>query len=166
MTSSNARAKLDAIRREEAARARRRRLIGVGSGAVVLLVVVLLISWAVTRTPAQPTATSGLATYPGLSRNHVTGPVTYQQTPPAGGPHASVWQNCGIYTNPVPSENAVHCSAARSTSAPCSPTLRTCATGSSTSAPARSPRRRSRRAWTSWRSSRTSRTEASLTSSR
>jgi len=109
MTGRNARAKLDAIRKQEAARVRRRRFIGVGAGAVALVVVALLITWAVTRPPAQqPTALSGLTTYPGLSRDHVSGPVSYQQTPPAGGPHAAVWQNCGIYTSPVPNENAVH----------------------------------------------------------
>ena len=108
MTRSNARAKLDALRKQEAARARRRRLIGAGAGAVALVVIALLITWAVTRTPTRPAAPSGLTTYPSLSRDHVNGPVTYQQTPPAGGPHSPVWQNCGIYTSPVPNENAVH----------------------------------------------------------
>jgi hypothetical protein len=108
MTSSNARAKLAAIRQKEAARARRRGLIGIGSGAVVLVVLALIISWALTHATVQQSAASALVTYPGLARDHVTGPVTYQQTPPAGGPHASVWQNCGIYTSPVPNENAVH----------------------------------------------------------
>jgi hypothetical protein len=46
-------------------------------------------------------------TYP-ASQQHVTGPVTYAQTPPAGGPHNPVWLNCGIYDAPVPNENAVH----------------------------------------------------------
>jgi hypothetical protein len=108
MTSNNARAKLAAIRQKEAARARRRRVIGIGSAAVVLVVIALVISWAVTHATVQPSAASALVTYPGLARDHVTGSVTYKQTPPAGGPHASVWQNCGIYTSPVPNENAVH----------------------------------------------------------
>jgi len=108
MTSSDARARLAEIRKKEAARVRRRRLIGIGSGAAVLVVLALIISWAVAHTTVQSSAASALVTYPGLARDHVTGPVTYQQTPPAGGPHASVWQNCGIYPSPVPSENAVH----------------------------------------------------------
>src|SRR5690606_15236745 len=29
-------------------------------------------------------------------------------TPPVGGPHNPLWQNCGIYAEPVPSEQAVH----------------------------------------------------------
>ena len=34
--------------------------------------------------------------------------VDYAQTPPAGGDHNAVWLNCGVYTEPVPNENAVH----------------------------------------------------------
>jgi hypothetical protein len=38
----------------------------------------------------------------------VKGPVSYPQTPPVGGNHASVWQNCGFYSTLVTDENAVH----------------------------------------------------------
>ncbi len=36
--------------------------------------------------------------------------VTYPQNnlPPAGGVHANIWQNCGIYNEPIASKNAVH----------------------------------------------------------
>lgn len=40
--------------------------------------------------------------------DHVTETVTYEQTPPAGGPHNPIWLNCNSYTEPVPNENAVH----------------------------------------------------------
>lgn len=43
-----------------------------------------------------------------VSQGHVTTPVAYAQTPPAGGEHAPVWLNCGQYTQPVRNENAVH----------------------------------------------------------
>lgn len=42
------------------------------------------------------------------SQGHVTGPVTYNTNPPAGGQHNPVWLNCGIYDEPVTNENAVH----------------------------------------------------------
>jgi len=42
------------------------------------------------------------------SRNHVTTPVQYPQTPPAAGDHSPVWLNCGVYPEPVPDEQAVH----------------------------------------------------------
>src|SRR5439155_7596819 len=47
-------------------------------------------------------------TYVVPSRNHVAGPVDYPQKPPVGGDHAPVWQNCGLYSQPVPTERAVH----------------------------------------------------------
>jgi hypothetical protein len=34
--------------------------------------------------------------------------VTYAVTPPVGGPHNGIWMNAGVYTEPVPSERAVH----------------------------------------------------------
>jgi hypothetical protein len=34
--------------------------------------------------------------------------VDYAQTPPAGGEHNPVWQNCGFYEEPISDENAVH----------------------------------------------------------
>lgn len=47
--------------------------------------------------------------HPGaLQHDHVTGPVTYRQTPPVGGPHNPIWMNAGVYTKPVPNARAVH----------------------------------------------------------
>ena len=34
--------------------------------------------------------------------------MDYEQSPPAGGAHNPVWQNCGYYDRPVRDENAVH----------------------------------------------------------
>jgi hypothetical protein len=39
---------------------------------------------------------------------HVTGTVTYAQTPPAGGEHNPIWLNCGIYSEPVANVYGVH----------------------------------------------------------
>jgi hypothetical protein len=39
---------------------------------------------------------------------HTDGDVDYPQDPPAGGPHAPVWLDCGVYDVPVREENAVH----------------------------------------------------------
>jgi Protein of unknown function (DUF3105) len=39
---------------------------------------------------------------------HTEGNVDYAQSPPVGGPHNPVWQNCGFYGQPVRDENAVH----------------------------------------------------------
>jgi hypothetical protein len=103
----NARAKLEQVRREQAAAARRRRITVV----VVTLVVVLGLGGGVTavvlhdRKPGVDL--SGVQTFT-ETRNHTPSKVSYAQTPPAGGDHNPVWLNCGIYTSPVPNENAVH----------------------------------------------------------
>jgi len=34
--------------------------------------------------------------------------IPFGDTPPMGGPHASTWQNCGIYTTPVEAQYAIH----------------------------------------------------------
>lgn len=41
-------------------------------------------------------------------RAHTMEDVTYEQEPPAGGAHAPVWLDCGVYDVPVRDENAVH----------------------------------------------------------
>jgi hypothetical protein len=39
---------------------------------------------------------------------HVAGRIDYKETPPMGGPHNVVWQNCGVYGAPIHNEHAVH----------------------------------------------------------
>ncbi len=74
---------------------------------VVAIMVAVGVIWFTTHGNSDATL-SGVVTYSNLSRQHVQGAVTYPQTPPVGGQHNPVWQNCGIYTNPVANENAVH----------------------------------------------------------
>ncbi|MCA1692562.1 MAG: DUF3105 domain-containing protein, partial [Actinobacteria bacterium] len=47
-------------------------------------------------------------TFPPPTARHVQGKVNYPQTPPVGGDHNAVWQNCGFYSGPIESERAVH----------------------------------------------------------
>ena len=42
------------------------------------------------------------------NRAHTTEDVAYPQDPPAGGAHAPIWLDCGVYDEPVREENAVH----------------------------------------------------------
>ena len=51
---------------------------------------------------------AGVQTFENLSRNHTTDPVSYPQSPPVGGDHNPVWQNCGFYDKPIRNENGVH----------------------------------------------------------
>ena len=51
---------------------------------------------------------TGVQTFEITERTHVDGKVDYPQSPPVGGNHAQVWQNCGYYADQVTPENAVH----------------------------------------------------------
>jgi hypothetical protein len=75
-----------------------------GGGAVVTVAVILLLL----QPPAPVGMLDGMLSYSNLSRGHSEAPQKYDQTPPAGGVHSAVWQNCGIYDQPVRNENAVH----------------------------------------------------------
>lgn len=80
--------------------------------SAVLAVVVGIILYAVWQTSSakslQSTAMEGVAVFPNVKGGHQEGKLTYDQTPPVGGVHNPVWQNCGVYTAPVANENAVH----------------------------------------------------------
>jgi len=57
----------------------------------------------------EPEVIEGLARSIGLSRNHdETADYSGNELPPVGGIHSSVWQNCGIYNEPILAKNAVH----------------------------------------------------------
>ena len=72
--------------------------------AVVLLGVGGIAYWVVRD--RELTAAITTSTYSaGL---HRTGQIRYTETPPMGGAHHVVWQNCGIYETPIHEEHAVH----------------------------------------------------------
>jgi hypothetical protein len=87
-------------------RERRQMLTGIGIAVVVIVAVVGVIVWVVSQPPK--TVLAGVVSYSGLAQTHVTGPVSYPQSPPVGGPHSPIWQNCGIYDQPIANENGVH----------------------------------------------------------
>lgn len=78
-------------------------------GAAVLALGVLLVALSAGPPPAA-VEPPGVQTFEVTSAEHVSTPVTYEQTPPVGGPHLPPpgWQNCGFYSEPVQSESAVH----------------------------------------------------------
>ena len=104
----NAREKLEQVRAQQAAAARRRTTLIVASVVVAVLVIGGGITAIVLHSNKPGVSLSGVQSYSGLTRNHVTGTVNYAQTPPVGGDHDPTWLNCGIYTSPVRNENAVH----------------------------------------------------------
>jgi Protein of unknown function (DUF3105) len=61
------------------------------------------------RQKAASSPPDGVKSYDvGPAGDHTEGDIDYPQTPPAGGAHNPVWQNCGFYEEPVRDENAVH----------------------------------------------------------
>jgi hypothetical protein len=99
------------------AKRRRSKLVWwiVGSAAAVLVIGAIVASIVFAPAPAPSydrgdsdgSGIEGLETFENTA-NHVETAVEYDQTPPAGGDHNAIWLNCGVYTEPVPSENAVH----------------------------------------------------------
>ena len=104
-----------AKRQEESVRRRKRAVLRqrLTKAVVITLLVAGLIAWIFV--PRQGSYTPGSAgeLIEGVQffqnpAGHTTGPVTYAQTPPAGGEHHPTWLNCGIYGEPVPNVYAVH----------------------------------------------------------
>lgn len=86
----------------------------VGGVAAVAVIALVVASYVLTPRPVtlergdgDGSAIAGIQTYESTA-NHVEGTVDYAQSPPVGGDHNAAWLNCGVYTEPVPNENAVH----------------------------------------------------------
>lgn len=109
-------ARLAQLQAEQRRSSRRRTAIVVGIvGTLVVSLVavtaVVLVGEARRTSQLDAQAASdieGVQSYEDLSFDHVSTEVDYPQTPPAGGEHNATWQNCGVYTEPVVDEHAVH----------------------------------------------------------
>lgn len=102
--------------RKQLAKRRRGKVVWWIVGSTAAVAVVGLIVASIVLTPPPPKAyeagsegvdIEGVDTFENVA-DHVEGTVDYEQSPPTGGPHNAVWLNCGTYSEPVPSENAVH----------------------------------------------------------
>ncbi|NOT43414.1 MAG: DUF3105 domain-containing protein [Acidobacteria bacterium] len=108
-TQRMAKADEAARRRKQKALARQLRTGGIAAAVVALLVAAYLFmpQSASYTAGSEGRFVDGVLTFSN-GTGHVTGPVAYAQTPPAGGEHNATWLNCGIYTEAVPNEFAVH----------------------------------------------------------
>jgi uncharacterized protein DUF3105 len=87
----------------------RRAYIIVGLIAAVFLAGFAALVIVDARQKAASGPPGGVQTYDvGPGGEHTEGTVDYAQSPPAGGEHNSIWQNCGFYEEPIRSETAVH----------------------------------------------------------
>jgi hypothetical protein len=90
----------------------RRAIIGLG-----LVVVIAALVFQIHRLQQPPRGAdphndipqlAAVKTYDYAGGDHTSDPVTYAETPPVGGPHHPQWEDCGVYTQPIANENAVH----------------------------------------------------------
>ncbi|WP_457099137.1 DUF3105 domain-containing protein [Microbacterium sp. P5_E9] len=98
------------------AKRQRSKVVWWTAGSVAAVLVVAAIVASIVFAPKPPVAYAeggtgakieGVQTYENTSL-HVEDAVDYPQSPPTGGSHNAVWLNCGIYSQAVPNENAVH----------------------------------------------------------
>ena len=101
------RAKVDEVRKAQQAKERRSRMILITSVGTVILLIAGVVGFTVWRDVSTRPTLDAVKTFT-VTREHTTEPVTYAQTPPVGGDHQPTWLNCGVYTEPVPDELAVH----------------------------------------------------------
>ena len=94
------------IRREQVAREKRMRALRIWvPAAVVVFSLVGLLIYRATR----PEVEGVVEVQAAIANQHDDElQIPFGGTPPMGGPHASVWQNCGIYVTPVEGQYAIH----------------------------------------------------------
>jgi hypothetical protein len=114
-------AKAAAVKAEQQRKERRRWIWIIAAASVVGLGLIgattaALLSASREQAAVQEAANapiSGVEEYDDLSSRHVQDPApsprpTGDALPPVGGDHDPVWQNCGVYAQPVTTANAVH----------------------------------------------------------
>jgi hypothetical protein len=91
----------------QAERRRQKLRNGIISGGLVFAAMIAIFFLFNDKEPVKENI-DGVTEYTDLGRDHVGETVRYDQTPPVGGPHSPVWQNCGVYTESIANENGVH----------------------------------------------------------
>ncbi|WP_427007726.1 DUF3105 domain-containing protein [Pseudarthrobacter sp. H2] len=105
-----------ALRTRQQAKQCRFNILLYGSFGVVLAAIITAVALVVAGSVQERNAAAeaakkpidGIQTFADLSRNHVQNAVAYPQQPGVGGDHAPAWTNCGVYTEPVSEQRAVH----------------------------------------------------------
>ena len=79
-----------------------------GGGVLAVLVVIGLFYLGNRPQTVTNADIEGAVIFPDPGRGHQDGDLTYKEDVPVGGIHNAEWQNCGIYDQPVRTENALH----------------------------------------------------------
>lgn len=102
--------KIAQMRKEDTSRSRRSN--GLLTAGLVIAVVVAVggVVWAVQAGTEDPTpgALDEVQTFSYQAAEHTDDPVEYDESPPVGGPHEPVWEECGFYDEEIDQERAVH----------------------------------------------------------
>lgn len=106
--TSDRAAKVAKIQKANSAAERRRGLIIWGSASLVVVLIIGVVAFAIVRDSPATADLSAVQTFSNQAADHTTEPVEYDSPVPAGGPHHPAWWDCGVYSEPVPSEHAVH----------------------------------------------------------
>lgn len=101
-------AKVAKIQKAGASAERRRGVMIWGAAGLVLALIVGSVVAAVVLDSPATADLAGVETFENQPMEHTGEPVEYDRMPPAGGPHHPAWWNCGVYTDPLPTEHAVH----------------------------------------------------------
>ena len=113
---ANRAAKVEKFKNQQA-RSKRNRIVAIALSsvaalAVVALIVTVVISNAAPKRDPADINVADVQTWDDLDDEHIDGPVDYEElygmNPPAGGSHNATLLNCGVYTESVPAESAIH----------------------------------------------------------
>ena len=104
------------IRAEQKAKQRKWNLLVYGGFGLILTTIITAVAITVTGSIQESNQAAeeakkpidGVQAFADLTRNHVQTAVEYPQEPGVGGDHAAVWTNCGVYTEPINEQSAVH----------------------------------------------------------
>lgn len=83
-------------------------LLILGIFALMVIIGVVIANQADDDESPDAAEMDGVVTYVYFGGMHSDEPITYAESPPVGGEHADVWQNCGFYGGMISSEQAVH----------------------------------------------------------
>ncbi|WP_405139401.1 DUF3105 domain-containing protein [Sphaerisporangium sp. NBC_01403] len=95
------------LRAAQKRKERRTAMLMWGAGAFVIVLLVGLVGFYVIQERSQ-SALDGVKTFSYKGSQHTPIKVNYKETPPVGGEHNPTWQQCGVYDQPINSENGVH----------------------------------------------------------
>ena len=112
--------RLRELQKQQKRAERRRNLLIFGSTAVVALAIIGGTAYGILQQddggggsvgrlePNSDVGIDGVQFAEVTATEHVDGEVDYPESPPVGGDHNPVWQNCGFYDEPIDDENGVH----------------------------------------------------------